>query len=164
MTVWRKLNNCSFSYFDTREISSELFPFASLIEKWQSKLQGRRVPAWSDFEFFDFRGWHGQLAIYDVSFDPFDYKVRLSGVQFDQLMGRTMTNVTRDHMIEISKEDGVAEEFFEMCCRSMYFSLKTSIIKDRFESFKVSYLEMPLSEQGDKTTHVIEAFIISPQN
>jgi len=160
VTLWKKIDEFSFSYFKPDENSPELHLFKDLIDVWQSKRRGRYVPAWSDFDFFDFKGWHGYLAIYDIFYDPFDYRTRLTGVQFDDLLGRNMTGKNREEFMELAVEDEFADKFYEMACREMLIAHTKGVNVKGREHRKVEFLELPLSDDGRRATQTIEAFII----
>ncbi len=90
MAIWKKLENWAFEYFD-RDIEPEALPgFEDLVRLWQDRRGERAAPAWSDFDFYDFKGWHGRISVYDVSYDPFDYITRLSGTVVDGVLDQTM--------------------------------------------------------------------------
>ena len=68
--IWKDTGKWTFTHYDP-DIDPALLPhFSKLIEIWQSKRQGRRVPAWQDFDFYDFKGWHGYISVYEVTYDP----------------------------------------------------------------------------------------------
>ena len=102
MTLWENIQDFSYHYFDPFEEGPELKPFETLISVWRSKCQAGRIPAWSDFDFTDFVGWHGKIAIYDISYDPFDYKIRLSGEQYNQILARNVKGMTREALTAIA--------------------------------------------------------------
>ena len=91
MTIWRTFEGWTFEYFD-RDLEPEaLAGFADLARLWQSKRGDRAAPTWSDFDFYDFKGWHSLIGVYEISYDPFDYTCRLSGTAVDGVFERTMT-------------------------------------------------------------------------
>ena len=109
MTLWDNIQGFEFHYFEPFEDSPLIEPFSPLVKIWRSKFDGKRIPKWSDFDFTDFRGWHSRLAIYDISYDPFDYTVRLSGEEFNQSVGRNMIGMTQADIMAIAVEDSFAE-------------------------------------------------------
>jgi len=74
MTLWDNLQGFEFHYFEPLEENPILEPFDSLVSVWRSKIDGRRIPKWSDFDFMDFRGWHSRLAIQEIFYNPFSYR------------------------------------------------------------------------------------------
>lgn len=159
MTFWDTIEGFSFHYFEPMEDGPELEPFMPLISVWRSKIQGGYVPSWSDFDFTDFAGWHSKLAIYDIHYDPFDYKVRLSGEQFNQILGRNMKGMTRDDLLAIAVEDKIADAFYEKTCSEMLIAYTKGINIINRQHVDVEFLELPLSDSGDRATQTIETFI-----
>ena len=37
--------------------------FETLVALWRVKRGDREMPSWADFDFFDFKGWHGVIAV-----------------------------------------------------------------------------------------------------
>ncbi len=64
MTIWKEIEGWTFEYFD-RDIAPAALPgFEDLVRLWQDRRGDRVVPSWSDFDFYDFKGWHGRLSVY----------------------------------------------------------------------------------------------------
>jgi hypothetical protein len=125
MAVWREFEGWTYEYFDG-DIDPAVLPgFEDLVRLWQDRRDDRPAPSWSDFDFYDFKGWHGRLSVYDISYDPFDYTSRLSGTVVDGLYDRTMTGVTGAELEELRVEHPAAMEFYEMTCRRMLISRQT---------------------------------------
>ena len=63
-------------------------PFASFVEIWRRKWHGDSPPVWSDFDFLDFRGWHGWIHVDElISEQPFDMRCRLWGTRLVEFLG-----------------------------------------------------------------------------
>lgn len=164
MTLWDSIQGFSYHYFEPFEDGPEIEPFQQLISVWRSKFHGKRIPAWSDFDFTDFAGWHSRLAIYDVTYDPFDYKIRLSGEQFNQILGRNMKGATREEVLALAVEDEFGDVFYKKTCHEMLIAYTKGInIVDR-QHINVEFLELPLSDDGLHATHTIETFIPTKLN
>jgi len=160
MTLWREADRWRYSYFEPEVDASQFPKFTNLIEIWQSKRNGRRVPAWKDFDFYDFKGWHGKLSVYDISYDPYGYTVRLSGVQIDEIYHRTMKGVTNIEMNDLAVHHEDADQFYEMACRKLYITNTIGPLNVRNLDYKeIEFFELPLSDDGIKATHTIEAAI-----
>lgn len=157
MTIWRQHQGWTYHYFEPDADPSLVPPFAEILTLWQSKRRGRRVPARSDFDFYDFKGWHGWVCIHAVRYDPFDYTVRLSGSHVDSLYGVLTQGYSRAEMNEIYSEQLVRDEFDEFICSNLLVSYIEGPlnIKDRTYT-NVRYLELPVSDEGQKADHTIE--------
>ena len=161
MTVWKEIEGWTYEHFD-RGIEPAVLPgFEDLVRLWQDRRGDRAVPAWSDFDFYDFKGWHGRLSVYDIAYDPFDYTSRLSGTVVDVAYDRTMTGVTGSELEEMRVEHPAAMEFYEMTCRRMLISRQSGSLnfKDR-KHIQASFVELPLSDDGQRATHTLEALIV----
>ncbi len=157
MAIWREFEGWTYEYFD-RDIEPAVLPgFEDLLRLWQDKRGDRAVPAWSDFDFYDFKGWHGRLGVYDISYDPFDYICRLSGTVVDGVFDRKMTGVTGSDLAKMEVDDIAFMEFNEMTCRQMLISRISGPLnfKGR-EHVEATFVEFPLSDDGLKATHTLE--------
>ena len=158
MAIWKGFEGWTFEYFD-RDIEPATLPgFEDLVQLWQDKRGDRVVPSWSDFDFYDFKGWHGRLGVYDISYDPFDYICRLSGTVVDGVFDRIMTGVTGSDLAEMEVNSSAYMEFNEMTCRQMLISRISGPLnlKGR-EHVEATFVEFPLSDDGLKATHTLEA-------
>ncbi len=160
MTVWNALGAWTYEYFD-RDVDPAALPgFEDLVRLWLDKRGDRAVPAWSDFDFYDFRGWHGRIAVYDISYDPFDYTCRLSGTMFDGVYDQSMTGTKGSELTELRVENLANMEFYEMNCRQMLISRTSGPLKSKGRAdVQVIFVEFPLSDDRRRATHTLEALI-----
>jgi hypothetical protein len=158
MAIWKEFEGWTFEYFD-RDIEPEtLSGFEDLVRLWQDKRGDRAVPAWSDFDFYDFKGWHGQLSLYEISYDPFDFTCRLSGTEVDGVFGRNMTGATGSELAERRMELPATMEFYETTCSQMLIARTSGPLNfEGREHIGTTFLEFPLSDDGLKATHTLEA-------
>jgi len=160
MTIWREFEGWTYEYFD-RGIAPEALPgFEDLVRLWQDRRGGRAVPSWSDFDFYDFKGWHSQLGVYDIAYDPFDYACRLSGTIVDDVFEQTMTGAKGSELAEMRVEHPATMEFYEMICSQMLIARTTGglNVKGR-EHVQATFVEFPLSDDGLRATHTLEALL-----
>jgi len=161
MTIWKEFEDWIYEYFD-RDIEPAALPgYEDLVRLWQSKRGDRVVPSWSDFDFYNFKGWHGRLSVYDISYDPFDYTWRLSGTEVDVAYDQTLTGVTGSDLAEMRVEHPATMEFYEMTCRQMLISRQLGSLnfKGR-EHIQVTFVEFPLSDDGLRATQTLEAMTV----
>ena len=160
MTTWREFDGWVYEYFD-RDIEPEAFPgFEDLVSLWHDKRGERAAPAWSDFDFYDFKGWHGWIALYDVTWDPFNYVCRLSGTQIDELYGFNSTGFDSVKMNKAYAESTIRDEFDEMNCRNLTLSRITGPLNIAGKTFtQVIYFELPFSEDGERASGTLEAVV-----
>ncbi len=159
MTIWKEFEGWTYEYFD-RDIEPAALPgYEDLVRLWQRKRGDRVVPSWSDFDFYDFKGWHGRLSVYDISYDPFAYICRLSGTEVDVAFDRTMTGVTGSELEEKRIEHPANMEFYEMTCRQMLISRQSGPLNfEGREHVQVTFVELPLSDDGLRAAHNRRSF------
>lgn len=160
MVLWKVHDGWKYEFFEPDIDPATIPEFESLLKVWQSKRAGRRVPSWADFDFYDFKGWHGWICIYDVVYDPFDYSVRLSGTRIDELYGFPTKGYDRKRMNEVYAETALRDEFDEMNCRHLTIACITGPLNVEGKTYnRVSYLELPLSNDGKRAQNTIEAIL-----
>jgi hypothetical protein len=160
MAIWKEFEGWTYEYFD-RDIEPAVLPgFEDLVRLWQDRRGDRIVPSWSDFDFYDFKGWHGRLGVYDISYDPFDFTCRLSGTVVEGVFGRTMTGVTGSELAKMEVEDSASMEFYEMTSRQMLIARQSGPVnyKGR-EHIQATFVDFPLSDDGLRATHTVEALL-----
>lgn len=134
------------------------FPhFGSLWELWQSKRTNNKLPAWRDFDLLDFKGWYGFLIVYDVLHDPFDLKYRLFGTEMVTLYKTEYTGKTiRENNFTI--EDEVDIDHFEGLFSERKIGASAGpLYWDNRHWRHLSFLDLPLSTDGDTITHFLTA-------
>ena len=160
MTLWKQQNGWTYEFFEPNVDPAGFPRFESLVEIWQSKRGGKRVPSKTDFDFFDFKGWHGWIALYDVTWEPFDYICRLSGTYIDELYGFNSTGFDSEMMNKSYAESIDRDEFDEMNCRNLTLSRITGPLNIVDRTFnRVIYFELPFSEDGKRASGTIEAVV-----
>ncbi len=160
MAIWKEFEGWTYEHFD-RDVEPAALPgFEDLVRLWQDRRGDRVVPSWSDFDFYDFKGWHGRLSLYEISYDPFDYTCQLSGTEVDEVLGLTITGLKGTDLAEMRVEDLATMEFEEMTCRQMLIARISGPLnlKGR-EHIQATFVEFPLSDDGLKATHTLEALI-----
>ena len=157
MSVWNTVGDWTFSYFEPDIDPASMPGFETLVRLWQGKRGGRRVPSWSDFDFYDFNGWHGSLSVYDIGYDPFSWTSRLSGTKVDTLFQRSMQGLTRSDMKTMAVDYDPADAFYQMTCSNLLIAHTQGPLNVRGREFlRVEFLELPCSDGGDRATHTIE--------
>ena len=119
------------------------------------------MPAWSDFNFHDFAGWHGRIAMMEIYFEPFDYLYRLFGEKISEQYKVDFTGKLGSELVDGGFERAEELEFYEIVCRKMLISRVSGQLK-QFSRPHVSatFAEFPLSDNGEMTTHTVMAMIL----
>ena len=100
-------------YHYAKDTPSDAFgPYADLVEMWHGKKNGRDLPSWGDFDFYDFTGWHGWICIFEIRYNPFNWICRLSGTNVDELTGRSFQGKARTDVYDQAVTESTME-FFE---------------------------------------------------
>jgi hypothetical protein len=134
------------------------FPhFESLWELWQTRRSDDKLPAWRDFDIYDFHDWYGFLIVYDVLDDPFDLKYRLFGSEIVNLYQTEYTGKTiRENGFEIEDEADIAH--FEGLFNECKIGASTGpIYWDNRHWRHLTFLDLPLADDGDTITHFLTA-------
>ena len=160
MTIWKEFDGWTYEYFD-RDIDPAALPgFEDLVRLWRDKRGDRPAPAWSDFDFYDFKGWHGRISVYDIFYDPFDYLSRLSGTVVDGVYDQNLTGTKGSEQTEMKADDPATMEFYEMTCSGMLISRASGPLETKARrQVQATFVEFPLSDDGKRATHALEALI-----
>lgn len=158
--IWLEFEDWTYEYFDRDIEPAGLHGFEDLVRLWQDRRRDRVAPSWSDFDFYDFKGWHGRLGVQEISYDPFDYNYRLSGTVVDGVFGRTLTGVKGSELAKMRLEYPVTMEFYEMACRQLLIARTSGPLnlKGR-EHIHATFVDFPLSDDGLRATHTFEAML-----
>ena len=160
MAVWKKSNGWTYETFE-RDVDPEMLPgFEVLVRLWRTKRGDRPAPAWSDFDFRDFAGWHGRITMYEVSHDPFDYRCRLFGEKVAERYQADYTGKLYSKLVESGREPAVDMEFYEMVSRKMLIARTSGGLNWlRRPHVSTIFVEFPLSDTGEMATHIVSAMI-----
>lgn len=99
MAVWRTVDNWTYEIHAADTDAACFANHESLVELWHGKRVGEALPARSDFDFEDFRGWWGWVTIGEL-LDPEGgvMRFRLWGSKVAELTQLEMTGKTmHDH-------------------------------------------------------------------
>ena len=160
MTVWKKSKDWTYETFE-RDVEPEMLPgFEDLVRLWQAKRGDRPVPAWSDFDFRDFVGWHGRITTYEVSHDPFDIRFRLFGEKVAERYRADFTGRLLSELVESGQEPAEDMAFYEMAAAKMLIARTSGELNWlRRPHVSTTFVEFPLSDTGEMATHIVSAMI-----
>lgn len=160
MAVWKEIDSWKYEIFE-RDIGPErLTGFEGLVHLWNEKRGDRIVPAWRDFDFYDFVDWHGRIVVTDVFYDPFDYRCRLFGEEVAKRLQTDHTGKLGSELVKLSLEPTADMEFYEKACRQMLITRVSGELHwlDR-PHVNATFVEFPLSDNGEMATHLLAAMI-----
>jgi len=147
--------------------AAEFGVFQPIVELWRSKRAQSKLPAWRDFEFQEFVGWHGWICVSDISYDPiFDTHYRLWGTNVTAILGYEMTGRSprRNAEAPFEYDGGYSQaefDFLEALARQPAIGIARGSIHWQGRDF-VSYEEiiLPLADDGETVDK--QLFVISP--
>ncbi len=92
MEMWSKIEHWTY-YISSLDTPSTQFEYHEpMVALWNDKRHGTQLPAWSDFELEDFKGWWGWITVVDcLSPDGDDWVYRLWGSEVARFTGHEMT-------------------------------------------------------------------------
>lgn len=160
MAIWKESKVWKYEIFD-RDVAPEILPgFEELVRLWQNKRGDRPVPALGDFDFHDFVGWHGRVSMLDVFHDPFDLRFRLFGEKVAERYMADFTGKLLSELVDSGRELAEDVEFYQMVCREMHIArVSGELYWLRRPHVKSTFVEFPLSDNGETTTHIVSAMI-----
>ena len=160
MTVWRKTRGWLYETFDRDVDPAELAGFEYLVGLWREKRGGRPAPAWADFNFHDFTGWHGRITLAEVTYDPFDFRYRLVGTNVAERLGKDYTGKSYTEMVRDGMDPLDDFEFYEMTCNEMLISRLSGDLRwVGSKHVSVTFADFPLSDNGERATHILTAML-----
>ncbi len=157
--LWKRVGAWSYYHYQPDTPSAAFGPYASLVDMWDRKKNGRDLPSWRDFDFYDFVGWHGWICVFDIQHDSFDWTCRLSGTLVDQITGRTFQGKSRADVYDQAVTESTME-FFEQALiqRKIGWCVGPINVVGR-DHINAQYLELPCSNDGQRVDAVIEAMV-----
>jgi len=160
VTVWKKSKDWKYEIFEG-DVEPEMLPgFEDLVRLWQEKRGDRPAPAWSDFDFHDFGGWHGRIAMLEVFHDPFDMRYLLFGEKVAERYKTDFTGKLFSELVDSGHEPVEDMEFYEMATAKMLIArVSGELYWLERPHVSTTFLEFPLSENGETTTHLLSAMI-----
>jgi len=160
VTIWKEVDGWTYEYF-ARDVAPEALPgFEDMVRLWRDKCGGRPVPAISDFDFTDFNGWHGHIVLSDVFYDPFDFRYRLFGVEVAERLQTDNTGKRYSELVVLGLEPVEDLVFYEMTSREMLLTRVSGELHWlQRKHVTASFVEFPLSDSGDRATHLLAAMI-----
>lgn len=160
MTVYKEINDWVYEYFELDTPASEFGDFEPIVNKWNSKRQNSGLPSWSDFDFYDFRGWHGKVNKYSISYNPFNFRVDLFGSEFVELFGKDWTGKTGRDLLHDNINNDFEMEFNEFFCTHSLIARMSGPLPWEGRSHRhCSIIEIPLSQDQKTVTHTIEIML-----
>lgn len=159
MKLWQQESGWDYYYCDLDDDTSFFPVFESLCNLWRHKRGDKLLPAWKDFAFEDFIGWHKHLILYEVMTTPFDLKYRLFGTYPTYLFGRDCTgHMMRGDDNDI-EDDCDLHHFQKLYDENLIGASSGSLYWRNRDFIKLTVLDLPLSSDGENVTHFLSTVI-----
>jgi len=156
MTVWRKTRGWLYETFDRDVDPAELAGCSDIARMWREKSGDRPAPAWADYQFREFAGWHDRISLADVSYNPFNLRYRLVGTKLSARLGKDYTGMSYSELVASGLDPVDDFEFYEMICSKMLISRVSGDLRWAGTTpVSVTFVEFPLCDGGDRATHIL---------
>jgi len=152
------------AFFAVDTPAHEFGEFEAFVALWHSKREAGRMPSWIDFNFEDFRGWHGWVCLFEVVEGvEFDLFARLWGSNIVRMLGFEMTgkHLRRrdpDDTDTFSGYEGDDMDFWEAIHRDGVIGLTDGRLQagdGRYIRYRDIFL--PLSSDGKSVDKLVSA-------
>lgn len=168
MTLTKQIKDQSgwiTSFYTTDSAPHELGCAGPIKTIWDSKRAGAALPSWRSFQYEDFVGYHGWVAVEDiVSVEPFDAIFRLWGTGFVDLFKADLTGKkASDHKGTIYTESDFL--IWSEVCRSKAILVARGSM-DWVEQYHYLYnmeftdITLPLSDDGNTVNRFLTVTLI----
>jgi hypothetical protein len=154
MVVWKRSPTWTYELFD-RDTAAETFGiFAPLVRQWNEKRGDRAQPAWSDYDFYDFKGWHGWVTVQDIVMEPFDLRCRLWGSKLTEILGADNTGKRYSEIGPTSPDTDLAD-LLEVCRTGSIGRSHGTLDWLKKGHYAAAFIDLPLSNDGTSIDHVL---------
>ena len=156
MGVWKRLPNWTYEMFDRNTAAEQFGVFAPIVQRWGEKRGNEAMPSWADYDFYDFKGWHGRIVLQEVVREPFDLRCRLWGSTVTEVLGSDNTGKLYSEIGPSYTENDLAY-LAEVCGTGSIGRSHGSLdwLEKDFRS--VAFIDLPLSSDGSSVDHVLSA-------
>ena len=137
-------------------------PFADLVAMWHDKRAPEdRLPLRRAFDFPDFRGWWGRIAIARITQDPFDVRFVLWGTKLTDWWGVDYTNRQLGSAAANPAAWRSTEfRYFEAMARHPFIGIASGDLAQHDRSYlTVLGLDLPLSLDGETLSHALTVHV-----
>lgn len=143
-----------FRYFSIDTPSDEMGEAGPIKRIWDDKRGDAAIPSWQDFQFEDFQGYHGWVAVEDIlSVEPYDAEFRLWGTQLTEIFKLDLTGK------RTSEFEGIVYDKSDFEVWSEVHALRCILVSDGtmdwIEQFhylhnkRFTDVTLPLSDDGE---------------
>jgi len=158
----RRVINWRYGRLDLSTQAAAFGPFAEIVTLWRDRRgPGDGLPDRADFDFFDFRGWWGRIAIATIEKEPFDVRFVLWGTSLAEWWGVDYTNKRLgEHSVTPEAWEQVEQPYFENMVRDPFIGVVSGYLDQHGRpSLKVIGVDLPLG-RGREVNQVLSAHML----
>lgn len=163
----RQLVNWQYGVCPLDAAADRFGPFRRFVGLWRSKRRGDALlPTREDFDFFDFRGWWGKVAIAQFERDPFDVRFVLWGTDLVAWWGVDYTNkLLGEQSITPEVWREVESRYFQEMVRDPFIGIVTGTLDQHERPFiRVIGIDLPLADGDGRVGKVLSAHLMVGQD
>lgn len=150
--------DCTFYPKDT-PLNKKIGKLSRFYDIWKNKFTEESIPAWKDFSFEDFVGWHSHMRVIDIGGSLENYKKQLIiGEEFARYFGRkTFYELIKSGTPMKQSTIDAYHEYIDYIYDHHYCISEGSVPDSSGISHKFTWIDLPLSDDGSKVNHIITA-------
>ncbi len=144
-----------YEVFSPDEPAENFGIFSEFISIWQNKRSANSIPLKSDFDFYDFVGFHGNIYIVEViNRDPVDMKFRLFGSHLTEMYGVDNTGLSLSR-IEDDYDEYDIHFLTSLAERNCIGRSSGPIYWMNREYRKIHLVDVPMSKDGTRVDYLL---------
>lgn len=159
MQIWQEIKGWKYYSFDLDEELSVFTRFQPLYDLWREKKANKFLPAWKDFAFEEFKGWHPNITLFEVRHDPFDLYYRIFGSVVSDTYGENFSGETLLTANQEIEDEYDLWHFEQLYKQQKYGASEGPVHWSNQEYIKLKFFDLPLSDDGKDITHFLTATI-----
>lgn len=152
----RLFEDRNFTTYSPETPSAAFGPFAPFVALWHARRRDGRLPAWRDFDFQDFKGWHGMIHVDElVSLEPFEMRCRLWGSQLTEILGIDETGKLLSES-PAATEPGLID-FTRAIVTGRQIGVNVGRVWSYERAIEFSIVKLPCASDGDNVDVILSA-------
>lgn len=132
--------------------------FAPIVQLWQSRLTGSRLPEWMDFDFDDLAGWYEHISLSEVEQNFSNMVFLLWGTEVTELWGADYTGTTFADNKFPEQWQTIEQPYIETVVKHPGIGVCGGTLHHVDRDFiNITYVDLPVSRAG-KSPYLLSAY------